>query len=75
MKHLYKADSNAMAFYIVEDFKTDQAIIVDWDLSDDEENELIASFENGTLDYTANGCKWESTESAYGSTFYRIRLA
>lgn len=75
MKHLFKAFGNGMDYYIVEDFTSDLAIVVDWDLSEDEENELIAAFENETLDYTANGCKWESPESAYGSTFYRIRLA
>lgn len=75
MKHLYKAESNAMTFYIVEDFKMDQAIIVDWDLSDEEENELIAAFENGTLDYTANGCEWEDCESSYAGLFYRKCLA
>ena len=75
MKHLYKAESNAMTFYIVEDFKTNQAIIVDWDLSEEEENELIVAFENGTLDYTANGCEWENPDSAYSGLFCKIRLS
>lgn len=74
MKHLFKAESNAMNFYIVEDFTTNLAIVVDWDLSEDEERELVANFENGTLDYTTNGSAWECTESAYGSCFNKIRL-
>lgn len=74
MKHLFKTESNVMNFYIVEDFETNLAIVVDWDLSEDEEKELISNFENSTLDYTANGCAWESIESAYGSCFNKIRL-
>jgi len=75
MKHLYRAETNAMSFYYVEDWDTDKAICVDWDLSEEEENELIQAFENGSLNETANGGEWEEPEKTYKGTFAKKHLA
>lgn len=74
MKKLYKAETNAMTMYFVEDWDTDTAICVDWDLSEEEEEELIATFEAGALDEEANGGDWKTTEEAYKNTFAKKLL-
>jgi hypothetical protein len=75
MKHLYSAETNAMTMYFVEDFDTNKAICVDWDLSQSEVDELITAFESGKLDETANGGKWGDPDEVYGDTFCKKRLA
>ena len=75
MKHLYKAEDNAMRYYIVEDWDTDKAIVVDWDLNDEEESELIKNFENGTLEETANGEQWIDINEAYDGKFAKTLLS
>lgn len=74
MKHLYRAEDNAFVYYIVEDWTTGLAILVDWDLSDDEENDLIKSFENGTLDETKNGQEWHDIFGFYDNLFNKKML-
>ena len=64
-----------MDFYVVEDWDTDEAITVDWDLSDDEEETLVKSFENETLDFTANGGEWIPVDEAYKGLFAKTLLA
>lgn len=75
MKKLYKAETNSMVVYVVEDWETDLAICVDWDLSQEEEAELIKAFEAGTLDETANGGEWNTPETVYAGTFNKVVLA
>ena len=74
MKHLYTAETNAMRMYFVEDWDTDLVICVDWDLDEEEEKALIKSFENGTLDETANGGEWQDEDTAYVDTFAKRLL-
>ena len=75
MKKLYKAESNAMNYYIVEDWDSDLAIVVDYDLSPDEENQLIEDFKNEILDEKANGGEWMSTDKVYMSLFNKKLLS
>ena len=75
MKKLYSVETNAMRLYYVEHWDNDPAICVDWDLSEDEEKELIAAFETGKLDETANGGEWKPIEEAYDGTFHKNALA
>lgn len=75
IKHLFSAETNAMRLYFVENYTTGQAICVDWDLSDEEEQELINAFENGTLDETANGQNWGNPDDVYGDTFSKHMLS
>lgn len=75
MKKLYKAQTNAMELYFVEDWGTNLAICVDCDLSEEEEHELIKAFEAGTLDETANGGEWGEPETVYGDAFAKEVLA
>lgn len=75
MKRLYKAESNTMGYYIVEDWESDLAIIVDWDLSPEEEEQLIEDFENEVLDEKANGGDWTSTDKVYMNLFNKKLLS
>ena len=75
MKKLYKAETNAMTMFFVEDWDTNTAICVDWDLSEEEEKELIVSFEAGTLDEEANGGERKPIEEAYEGTFGKQLLS
>lgn len=75
MKRLYTAETKGMRMYFVEDWETDLAICVDWDLDKDEEKELISAFENGTLIETANGGAWEPIDAAYADTYNKSIIA
>lgn len=75
MKKLYTAETNGMRLYFVEDWETDLAICVDWDLDEYEVKELISAFENGTLIETANGAEWEPTDAAYDGTYNKTLIA
>lgn len=78
MMYLYKAEHDAMNSYIVEDTTTGKGITVDWNLSEEEINDLVETFENGTLDYEANGNEWTENwketevDSRYGYTLIGV---
>lgn len=68
---LYRARTNAMNLYVVEDTITDKYIVADWDLSEEAEEELIQHFEAGEITGEENDGRWESEEEAFGETFDR----
>ena len=73
---LCKAESNAMTVYIIEEHGGDcREIIVDWDLSDEEEADLVARFKREELDFYANDGKWLPENEAYKGLHSREVLA
>lgn len=60
-----------MNFFVIEDTITDKFIVADWDLSEDEEEELIRKFEAGKITGEENDGRWETEEEAFGETFDR----
>lgn len=68
---LYRARTNAMNIYVVEDTITDKYIVADWDLSENAEKELIQRFEAGEITGEENDGRWETEEEAFGETFNR----
>lgn len=71
MLKLYRAMTNAMTMYVVEDTITDKYIVADWDLSEEAEEELIRKFEAGEITGEENDGRWETEEEAFGETFDR----
>ncbi len=71
MLRLYRAKNNAMNMYVIEDTETGLYIVADWDLSEDEEKELIQQFEAGEINGEENGNSWESEDEAFGESFDR----
>lgn len=55
MKHIYTAQNNAMNFVIVRDMDTNEAIVIDYDVSDEQVdayvNEFNKDFRYGFDDY------------------------
>lgn len=75
MKWLYKAQNNFTNYYIVEDRERDLAIIIDWDLNEEEEQELIRAFKAGELEDDRVGQEWKPTEEVYNELWGREELA
>ena len=63
MKVLYSADTNYTRYYIVEDWDNLKAAVINWDLSKEEEKELIQNFVSGNIDF--NSYEWVEYETAY----------
>lgn len=72
--YLYRTEVDAMSIYYVEDINANKIICVDWDLDDEQEQELIERFSDNRLDYTANGGEWEEPTEAYINNPYPKRL-
>lgn len=68
---MYRARTNAMNLYVIEDTYTGLYIVADWNLSEDAEKELIQRFEAGEITGEENDGRWESEEKAFGETFNR----
>lgn len=70
MKHLYIAYDNSMNYILIRDFsrEEDDTIVCDWDLNDDEIEDIKARFERGEYDETngaaADEAEWISWEEA-----------
>lgn len=74
MLKLYRAMTNAMNLYVIEDTKTGLYIVADWDLSDDEENNLIEEFKAGNITGEEMDGVWSDEETAFQDTFDRVYL-
>ena len=73
--YLYRIEVNAMHIYYVEDINANKIICVDWDLNNEQEQELIEQFSDNRLDYTANGGEWsEPTEEYTNSKYPKVLL-
>ena len=72
---LFRAEDNVQVYYIVEDWDKDLAIVVDWDLSDEEETDLVEAFQWGVLDFYANEGQWQPTDVVYRGLFNKQPLA
>ena len=63
MKHLYKAQDNAMTYLIVRDMARDEddAAVVNWDVSEDEIAEAVKAFEadENTTAFYADIPRWQ----------------
>lgn len=81
MMKLWRAESNAMNFIIMENMEDDTAIIVDYDLSDDEIEAITQKFiaKGYQLDdsdiVAADEIKWEDSETVFAGLFAREVLA
>ena len=75
MKHLYIAQDNAMNYILIRDFsrEEDDTIVCDWDLSEDEIEDIKARFERGEYDETsgtsdeAEWMSWEKAQQIYNA--------
>lgn len=73
MKRLYEAQGNAMNYMIIEDTETGKACTFDWDLSDEEVEEIVRKFEAGTLSENDFNCNdWYDTEKLSVFNFRRL---
>lgn len=70
MLKLYVAEDNAMNYMIIEDTENNTGCVFDWDLSDDEVQEITNKFESDNLtsdDF--NGSEWKSMDEIFNNLF------
>jgi hypothetical protein len=63
---LYRTEDNCYVYVIGRDIRNGKVIYIDWDISDEEIDELVKKFENGTLtEDDINGEEWYDEEVVF----------